>query len=238
MSIGRNLFELYDKIGYTFDDITYLENAMTHSSYAYERRSRGIVYPSNERLEFLGDAVLEIIISEYLYDNYKGKSEGTLTKMRQHLVCEKTLAKISNELCLGDYLNVGKGEEQSDCRKRPKVLADALEALIAAIYLDSGHFSKDGARECILAMFRKEIDASPDMRNGDFKTLLQQLVEKDGTAILEYAVTDEEGPQHNKIFTVEARVNNNVVGVGKATTKKDAEQAAAHKALSLFGISV
>lgn len=238
MSVGKELFSLYGVIGYSFSDVTYLENAMTHSSYAYERRSRGIVYPSNERLEFLGDAVLEIIISEYLYDNFKTKSEGTLTKMRQYLVCEKTLSKIARGISLGEYLNVGHGEELTDCRRRPKVLADALEALIAAIYLDSERFTKSGAKEAVLDLFKEEIESCPDMQKGDFKTMLQQLVEKDGAAILEYVVTDESGPEHDKVFTVEARVNNNVVGIGKATTKKDAEQGAAKKALSLFGVSV
>lgn len=238
MSIGKNLFELYDVIGYVFSDVTYLENAMTHSSYANERKARGISYPSNERLEFLGDAVLQIVISEYLYSNFKNKSEGVLTKMRQYLVCEKTLAAIAKKYNIGDYLNVGRGEELTDCRKRPKVLADALEALIGAIYLDSDRFSKVGAREAVLRFFDAEIASCPDMQNKDFKTLLQQLVEKDGSAMLEYVVTSETGPAHDKLFTVEARVNNNVVGDGCATTKKDAEQSAAKKALLLFGISI
>ena len=238
MSIGRNLLELYEKIEYSFKDISYLENAMTHSSYSNEGRSRGMVYPSNERLEFLGDSVLEIIISEYLYDNFKNKSEGTLTKMRQHLVCEKTLSRIAASISLGDYLNVGRGEELTDCRSRPKVLADALEALIAAVYLDSNRFSTPGSKEAILKLFSFEIESCPDMQKGDFKTLLQQLVEKDGAAILEYIVKDESGPEHDKIFTVEARVNNNVVGIGSASSKKDAEQNAAKKALSLFGVLV
>ena len=238
MSVGKELFTLYGIIGYTFTDVSYLENAMTHSSYAYERRSRGIVYPSNERLEFLGDSVLEIVISEYLYDNFKTKSEGTLTKMRQYLVCEKTLAKIAAGIGLGDYLNVGRGEELTDCRRRPKVLADALEALIAAIYLDSNRFERMGARDAILDLFKSEIENCPDMQKGDFKTLLQQLVEKDGAATLEYRVAEESGPEHDKTFTVEAYVNNNLVGRGQATTKKDAEQGAAKSALSLFGVSV
>lgn len=237
MSIGRELTELYGIIGYSFRDISYLENAMTHSSYANERRGKGI-YPSNERLEFLGDAVLEMVISEHLYENFAGKSEGTLTKMRQYLVCEKTLAKIANEISLGEFLNVGRGEELTDCRKRPKVLADALEALIAAIYLDSGRSLEFAARSVILSLFGAQIDNCPDMQKGDFKTLLQQLVEKDGAALLEYRVVNEEGPEHDKVFTVEALVNNNVVGKGCATTKKDAEQLAARDALALFGISV
>lgn len=237
MSIGRELTELYNIIGYTFLDISYLENALTHSSYANERRGKG-VYPSNERLEFLGDAVLEIVISEYLYENFKNKTEGTLTKMRQYLVCEKTLSKIARKINLGDYLNVGRGEETTDCRKRPKVLADALEAVIAAIYLDSSSFKRRGAKEAILALFSDEIASCPDMQKSDFKTLLQQLVEKDGSSILEYRVESESGPEHEKTFTVVALVNNNLVGEGVASTKKEAEQRAARAALILFGINV
>ncbi len=237
MAIGRNPFELYDLIGYSFNDVSYLENALTHTSYANERRSRGIVYPSNERLEFLGDAVLEILISDYLYEVFKDKSEGTLTKMRQHLVCEKTLSQIAASISLGDFLNMGRGEESNGCRQRPKVLADAFEALIAAIYLDSAKLSKGNAKDAIIALFAREIEGCGNMQRADYKTTLQQLVEKDGTAVLEYAVISESGPEHNKLFTVEARVNNNVVGSGVATSKKDAEQEAAKRALLLFGIS-
>ena len=238
MSIGKDLFLLYDVIGYKFDDVTLLENALTHSSYAYERRARGIVYPSNERLEFLGDAVLQILISEYLYDNFKDKDEGTLTRMRQHLVCEKTLSRIASSIGLGDFLNVGRGEELTDCRKRPKVLADALEALVAAVYQDSFKFARASAKDVILRLFEKEIEQCLYAQRGDFKSVLQQLVEKDGSAILEYVVTDESGPEHDKVFTVEARVNNNVVGVASASVKKDAEQLAAGQALELFGVSL
>ena len=238
MSIGKSPIELYSVIGYEFSDFSYLETAMTHSSYSNELRLKGVSYPSNERLEFLGDAVLETVISEYLFVNFKNKNEGTLTKMRQYLVCEKTLAKLAREISLGDYLNLGRGEENTDCRNRPKVLADALEALIGAIYLDSGRFQKVGSRETVLNLFGREIESCPDMQNKDYKTLLQQLVEKDGAAVLEYAVTKEDGPEHNKRFTIEARVNNNVVGVGVSSSKKDAEQSAARKALSLFGISL
>ena len=237
MSIGREITELYGIINYTFRDISYLENALTHSSYAYEKRGKG-VYPSNERLEFLGDAVLEIVISEYLYENFKNKTEGTLTKMRQYLVCEKTLSKIARRIKLGDFLNVGRGEETTDCRNRPKVLADALEALIAAMYLDSSGFKLEGAKTAILDFFHDEIANCPDMQKSDFKTLLQQLVEKEGSSILEYRVENECGPEHDKIFTVVVLVNNNVVGEGTASTKKEAEQRAAKAALALFGINL
>lgn len=235
MAIGKELSLLEKRIGYSFFDIKNLQTAMTHSSYANEQKSRGLNYPSNERFEFLGDAVLEIVISEYLFTNYKDRGEGTLTKMRQFLVCEKTLAKIAAEIELGDYINLGRGEELTDCRTRPKVLADALEALFAALYLDSKHSGFD-YRNVILNLLFGEIENALVMQRGDFKTLLQQLVEKDGAALLEYEVIDESGPEHDKIFTVVARVNNNVVGTGKSKSKKDAEMQAAKLALELFGV--
>ncbi len=238
MSIGKSIFELSEAIGYSFKDIVLLENALTHSSYANEQRARGISYPSNERLEFLGDAVLQLLISEHLYESFVGKSEGVLTKMRQYLVCEKTLSRIAQSISLGQYLNVGHGEELTDCRRRPKVLADALEALIAAIYLDSDNFAIDGAKGVVLSLFADEFNSCKMTNNGDYKTALQQLIEKDGSATLEYEVVAETGPEHDKTFTVRVKVNNNVVGEGTATTKKDAEQQAARIALALFGVTV
>ena len=238
MAIGKDLFLLYDIIGYSFRDVSYLENALTHSSFANERKSKGILYPSNERLEFLGDAVLQITVSEYLYKNFKRYSEGVLTKMRQYLVCEKTLASIARELGLGEYINLGRGEELTGCRNSPKLLADTFEALIGAIYLDSESFSLNAAKESVLKLFNSEIEKSHRMQDGDYKTMLQQLVEKDGSSFLEYDVLAEEGPEHQKVFTVQAKVNNNVVGEGTARTKKDAEMSAAAAALKLFGINI
>lgn len=238
MSVGKEFFDLIDVLGYDFRDIQYLQNALTHSSYANERRSKGISYPSNERLEFLGDSVLELLISEYLYENFSGYAEGALTKIRQQLVCEKSLAAIAAQLSLGDYLNVGRGEELTDCRKRPKVLADALEAIVAAIYLDSDKFTVSGGKAAVLALFEDALEEVPRMLNGDYKTMLQQLVEKDGAAILEYKVVAECGPEHCKSFTVEAFINNNRVGMGVANNKKEAEMLAAKEALLLFGVTV
>ena len=237
MAIGKDITELSACVGYLFKDISYLELALTHSSYTNEQRSRGILLPSNERLEFLGDAVLQLVISEYLYSNFKKHREGALTKMRQSLVCEKTLAKIAAEIEIGDYINLGRGEENMDCRNRPKVLADTLEAVFAAVYLDSGA-DKDRYRDVILNLMRSEIENSRTMQRGDAKTLLQQLVEKDGAAILEYVLIEESGPEHNKMFKVNAVVNNNVVGRGESNSKKDAEMKAAEAALLLFGISI
>ena len=224
-------------IGYKFSNEDILIQALTHSSYANELKAKKQNAVCNERLEFLGDSVLEIVVSEYLYENCKKKSEGTLTKMRQHLVCEKTLAKIAAELSIGDYINLGRGEELTDCRKRPKVLADALEAVFAAVYLDSGKNEKDYKR-VILTLVEPEIENAFSMKKGDYKTQLQQLIEQDGSATLEYKVIEETGPEHDKTFTVVAVVNNNAVGTGTSKSKKDAEMQAAKVALSLFGVGL
>lgn len=235
MAIGKEITELESVIGYKFKDITHLENALTHSSYANEQKNRGINFPSNERLEFLGDAVLQIVVSEYLYNSFGKYGEGELTKMRQSLVCEQNLSKIAAEIGLGDYINLGRGEEITDCRRRPKVLADALEALIAAVYVDSA--PTDAYKRFVLGLMKNGIESVSDTKKGDYKTILQQLVEADGTAVLEYNVLKEEGPEHDRVFTVAAYVNNNEVGRGCAKSKKNAEMLAAKAALGLFGVA-
>ena len=156
--------------------------------------------------------------------------------MRQQLVCEKTLAAIAKDINLGAYINLGNGEEYSDCRSRPKILADALEALIAAIYLDSTNSGNDDYKRVILSLFEYQIIQASKQKS-DFKTRLQQLAEQDGSALLEYRVLLEEGPDHNKCFTVAAYINNNEVGRGTGKTKKQAEMNAAKMALALFGVS-
>lgn len=237
MAIGKEIVELQKKLGYTFRDISYLELALTHTSYTNEQRSRGINVSSNERLEFLGDAVLELCVSEYLYSEFKKHREGALTKMRQNLVCEKTLAKIAAELNLGDYINVGHGEELTDCRKRPKLLADAMEAIIGAVYLDCGR-AGDTWREVIISLYKDEFNLIGSVQNTDCKTRLQQFVEQDGSSLLEYRIIKTTGPEHKKSFTVAAFINNNEVGRGEAGSKKDAEMQAAAAALSLFGVNI
>lgn len=236
MAIGKSFKKLEEKLGYEFSNSSYLENALTHSSYSNEYKTRGLALPSNERLEFLGDAVLEITVSEYLYDNFKGYGEGRLTRMRQNLVCERTLAKIASSIDIGDYIHLGKGEE-SDCRTRPKVLADAIEAVFGAIFIDSRERGNDTYKKVIISLLESEIH---NFDNGaqDYKTMLQQFVEKDGSATLEYEVIAEKGPEHKKEFTVVARVNNNVVGEGTAYSKKDSEMQAAKHALKLFGFKL
>lgn len=235
MALGKDVIELQNKISYRFADLSYLDAALTHSSYTNEMRSKGIKAESNERLEFLGDAVLQLVISEHLFKNNSKHREGALTKMRQQLVCEKTLAAVAKKLQLGEYINLGNGEELGDCRSRPKILADALEALIAAVYLDSLSAGSEEYKRVVLDLFKEEIKCSYLQRT-DFKTKLQQLAEQDGAAILEYRIISEEGPEHNKRFTVAAYINNNEVGVGSGRTKKYAEMQAAKMALRLFGV--
>ena len=237
MALGKDVLELEEKISYHFHDLSYLDVAMTHSSYTNEMRTKGIKAESNERLEFLGDAILQLVISEHLFNNYSKHREGSLTKMRQQLVCEKTLYKIAKKLTLGDYINLGNVEEMGDCRKRPKILADALEALIAAVYVDSVNAGDESYKNVVLRLFEEEIKSS-SIKKTDYKTRLQQLAEQDGTAILEYRVVCEEGPEHNKSFTVAAFVNNNEVGRGVGKTKKHAEMQAAKMALKLFGVAL
>lgn len=236
MSIGKDVYELQSILGYSFKELSYLEQAMTHSSYTNEKRTRGIRAESNERLEFLGDAVLQSVISEHLFSSYKKHREGSLTKMRQHLVCEATLAKIAKKLSLGDYLIIGNGEETLGGREKAKILADAAEALFAALYLDSKETGE--YKKIILRLFEQEISDSKYAGKSDYKTKLQQLVEQDGMSTLEYKTVFEDGPEHKKVFTVVALVNNNEVGRGSASKVQSAQMEAARMALKLFGVTI
>ncbi|HBJ18778.1 MAG TPA: ribonuclease III, partial [Clostridiales bacterium] len=183
MAIGREITELQEKLGYRFSDLSYLENALTHASYANEQNRRGAHFSSNERLEFLGDAVLEIAVSEHLYTTYTDCSEGELTRMRQSVVCTETLARLASELSVGEYLNVGNGEEEHGLRTRQRVLANATEAIFAAVYLDAKAKGSDAWRTVILNLLKKETEAQAAALP-DAKTRLQELVEKDGSATL------------------------------------------------------
>ena len=225
---GADLSLLEKKIGYSFSDRTLLETALTHASYSNEN-----AVDSYERLEFLGDAVLQIVISRYLFERFDDIPEGLLTKYRQYLVCEGTLARIADELSLGTYLRLGKGEAAGNGRRRPSILADTVESLLAAIYLDGGMAA---AEPILLALMRKELDNCVKNRDGDYKTRLQQLVEQDGTEKLEYTVVSRRGPDHAPTYVIEARINSNAVGVGEGRSKHEAEQAAAREALRLFGL--
>ncbi len=234
-SSERNAVLLEERIGYTFNNKEYLTEALTHSSFSNESKSKGAKIECNERLEFLGDSVLSIIVSSYLFEHYKNKQEGDLTKIRASVVCEKALAKFAGEIELGEYIRLGHGEALNNGRKRASILADAFEALLAAVYLDSGE-TFERVSEFLLPFIIAEIDEI--RRSGvfvDYKTTLQQIVQQVEGEKLEYVLTGTSGPDHKKVFEVEARLNSNVIGHGKASSKREAEQLAAKEALVLFG---
>lgn len=221
---------LMKKIGYEYKDQELLRNALTHSSYANEGK-RGI--SSNERLEFLGDSVLSIVVSDYLYKKYSDMSEGELTKLRAKLVCEKSLNKFATILGLQKHLLLGKGEENTGGRSRPSISADAFEAVIASIYLDGG-MSK--ARKFILNFVKDELGNEKSQAFKDYKTQLQEIVQQSKEETIKYVLIDESGPDHDKRFNVEVHLNTNVIGKGIGRSKKDAEQMAAKEAMELMGL--
>lgn len=221
------LKELEALIGYEFRQEGLLRQALTHSSYANEKHMKKL--SDNERLEFLGDAVLEIVSSEYLYRNYPKLPEGDLTKFRASIVCEPTLALCTREIDLGRFLNLGKGENQTGGRNRKSILSDALEAVIGAIYLDGG-FEK--AKEFIHRFILTDIEHKKLFY--DSKTILQEVVQGSYEEPLHYELLAEEGPDHDKSFRVEARIGDKVIGAGCGHTKKAAEQEAAYQALLLL----
>lgn len=218
------------KIGYIFRDKSLLSLALTHTSYANEaKRNKN----HNERLEFLGDSVLSIIVSEYLYANFTDMPEGVLSKTRAALVCEKSLAGFAREIDLGQYLLLGKGEAVNGGRERDSILSDAFEAVIAAMFLDGGI---EIARNFVLNFVSKKVDEhnvySPFV---DYKTLLQEIIQQNKEEKVEYVVVDESGPAHDKSFSVEVHLNSNIIGRGIGKSKKLAEQLAAKEALELMG---
>ena len=226
---------LEEAIGYTFRDKQILTEALTHSSYSNEKRSKGVKVPCNERLEFLGDSVLSILVSSYLFESYKDIQEGELTKIRAAVVCEKALSRFAAKIGLGQYMHMGHGESMNNGRNRPSILADAFEALLAAMYLDAGE-NFDAPRAFLMPYIQEELQV---IRNNsvfvDYKTTLQQIVQQVEGERLEYVLVGESGPDHAKVFTVEARLNSNVIGKGSAHSKREAEQNAAKEALVLFG---
>jgi len=221
-----NIEQLQQAIGYQFNDETLLERALTHSSYANERKSP---HGSNERLEFLGDSVLGFLAAEYFYSNCPGKPEGALTKMRAAAVCEPALFAYAREIHLGEALLLGRGEMAMGGADRPSMVADAFEALLAAMYLDGG---MEPCR-AFTARFLGEDAHRPVVE--DCKTSLQQIVQQSPDESVEYVLVDETGPDHEKLFVVEVRLHSNVLGVGRGRSKKLAEQAAAAEALKLMG---
>ena len=226
------MFEDFQKtIGYTFKNEKLLETAFTHSSYANEKQ---LSSDCNERLEFLGDSVLGVISADYFYHNLSHLPEGEMTKRRAACVCEKSLFGFAKEIDLGKYILLGKGEEHTGGRRRPSILADAFEAVIAAIYLDGGI---EPVKEFLLPRITAEIDEITKAgKDRDYKTSLQQVIQKEHGDILEYVTVGERGPAHMKVFTVEARLNGNVIGTGNGQSKRAAEQNAAKEALALFGL--
>ena len=219
---------LMDKLGYRFRDPRLLEKALTHSSYANEGR-HGL--ESNERLEFLGDSVLGFVAAKYLFEKETGP-EGELTKLRAAVVCEKALCSYSRELGLGDYLLLGKGEQLTGGAERPSILADAFEAVIAAMFLDGG---LEPVRGFVLRFVEKEANNQRKRHFKDYKTTLQEIVQQNPEEKLEYVLTGESGPDHSKQFVVEVHLNSNVIGTGRGRSKKEAEQQAAREALKLMG---
>lgn len=219
---------LMERLGYRFRDSALLQTALTHSSYANERRDGT---QSNERLEFLGDSVLGVIASTYLYDRERG-DEGSLSKLRASLVCEKALSSYSRTLCLGEYLLLGKGERANGGAERASTLEDAFEAMVAAIFLDGG---MEAARAFVLPFLKQELQNQRQRHFKDYKTLLQEIVQQTPEEHVEYVLTGESGPDHDKKFTVEVRLHSNIIGHGTGHSKKEAEQQAAHEALALLG---
>ena len=225
----RECHPLEELIRYEFQDQKYLDIALTHSSYANERKGH---LSNNERQEFLGDSVLSIVVSDYLFHQFN-VPEGELTKLRAALVCEKSLSSFADQIHLGQFLKLGKGEELTGGRTRPSILADAFEALIAAIYLDGGI---DRARQFVLPFVQHTLEEGEDhLEFRDYKTMLQEIIQKNPEEKLTYVLVEESGPAHDKKFVVEVRLNSNVIGVGVGRNKKAAEQMSATEALNLMG---
>ena len=217
--------ELEAAIGYRFQNISLLQNALAHSSYANERWHNSLM--SNERLEFLGDSVLGMLVADYLYRSFPDRPEGELTRMRADMVCERTLAGIAQGLGLGQHLLLGKGEEQGGGRSRESILADAVESVIAACYLDGG-------MEAAKAFVEKFVLVNVPVRklnNADYKTALQELVQQKKNQTIVYSLVGESGPDHDKQFRVELTINGKPAGLGIGSSKKRAEQDAARQAM-------
>ena len=216
--------ELETAIGYRFDNISLLQNALAHSSYANERWHNSLM--SNERLEFLGDSILGMLVAEHLYRTFPDRPEGELTRMRADMVCERALAVIAHQIGLGEHLLLGKGEEQGGGRSRDSILADAVESVIAACFLDGG---MPAAKQFVEHFVLTRVPVSK-LHNTDYKTALQELVQQKKNQTIAYVLVDETGPDHDKQFTVELTINGEPVGKGVGTSKKRAEQDAARAA--------
>ena len=220
----KNLDELEKNIGYKFNNIDLLKNALTHTSYAYENN-----VASNEKLEFLGDSILEFLSSKYIYGNYPKLKEGEMTKVRATVVCEDSLYKIAKKHNFSDFLYLGKSEMKHEGNRKPAIMADSVEAVIAAMYFDSG---LDACEKFIVDNLKEDIEiASKNVGIKDHKTILQEKLQVHGNVKIEYEIINEEGPDHDKTFTAEVKLNGKVLAVGKGKNKKHAEMDAADKAL-------
>lgn len=220
---------LEEKLGYRFTNRALLENALTHSSYANENKAKGL--QSNERLEFLGDSVLGMVVADYLFRTHPDLPEGDLTRTRAALVCEGSLVEVAQCLELGAYLKLGKGEEAGGGRHRPSIQADAVEAVLAAVYLDGGI----GSARKIIQKFILSREVAGLTKPRDYKTALQELVQRESGQVLAYQLVGEEGPDHDKRFFVEVDLNGTPVGSGQGRSKKEAEQMAAKAAIGKLG---
>ena len=230
--MNDSLRELEERLGYEFRDPSLLRTALTHSSYANERRASG--RGANERLEFLGESVLGMTVADHIYRHYGSMPEGRMTRLRAELVCEQSLHKVALRLRLGEHLLLGRGEEHSGGRERPSLLADAVEAVIAAMYLDSG---METASAFINRELLSDLGAAEPVLFNDFKTALQELAQRRGQTV-GYELTGEQGPDHSKTFSVRVLLNGETAGEGVGHTKKEAEQAAAGAALRALGAYV
>ena len=217
--------KLEEKIGYSFKNKELLTTALTHSSYTNERHDSLDCY---ERLEFLGDSILGVVTAEFLYLRKPKLPEGRMTRLRAELVCEVSLHKVALSLGIGQYMRLGKGEERTGGRERTSILSDMVEAIIAAIYLDSG---MEEAKKFIMDKILKDAEITDQHRSADYKTALQELVQRDSESRIEYELIGESGPDHDKRFTFCVKVNGEIAGEGTGRTKKEAEQLAAQKAL-------
>ncbi len=224
--------ELEEKIGYVFKNKMLLKTALTHSSYSNEMKAREGNVECNERLEFLGDSVLSVIVSDYIYKNYGELNEGDLTRIRASVVCENSLAALALEMSLGSYIYLGHGEIVTNGRHRKSIISDATEALLAAIYLDGG---MECAKNFILPRLIPLINKSAKKGAEDYKSKLQRIVQQTPEELLEYALVSEEGPAHDRVFVMEVKLNSNVLGKGSGRSKREAEQQAAKVALEYFG---
>ena len=220
-----NLENLEENIGYHFKNKELLKNALTHTSYAYEHH-----VASNEKLEFLGDSILEFVSSEFMYNKYTKLKEGEMTKVRATVVCEESLYKIAKLHNFSDFLLLGKSEVMTGGNKRPAILADSVEAVIAAIFIDGG---LEEAKKFIIKNLDKEIDiATKNVGKKDYKTVLQEELQKNGDVKIEYTIIKETGPDHDKRFEAEVSLNGKVLATGKGKSKKEAEMQAAKKAMA------